>query len=99
MNSVLELQKWYRAHCDGEWEHAFGVEISTLDNPGWRVVIALANTELATKPFATVERLEHETDWMVCAIRDGVWDGCGGPLMLDQILQTFLAWANERSSR
>ena len=31
------LQQWYSAHCDGEWEHGFGVTIATLDNPGWSV--------------------------------------------------------------
>jgi hypothetical protein len=28
------LMRWYAAHCDGEWEHTYGVVIDTLDNPG-----------------------------------------------------------------
>jgi Immunity protein 53 len=39
------LEKWYRARCNGDWEHQWGVEIGTLDNPGWRVHIDLAIME------------------------------------------------------
>ena len=31
------LQQWYQSKCDGTWEHMYGVEIDTLDNPGWTV--------------------------------------------------------------
>jgi hypothetical protein len=46
MNTVLErLQTWYSSHCDGEWEHDFGVQIGTLHNPGWTLRIDLTGTE------------------------------------------------------
>jgi len=38
------LQKWYADHCDGDWEHEYGIVIETLDNPGWSIVIDLKNT-------------------------------------------------------
>jgi hypothetical protein len=28
------IEKWYRSHRR-DWEHAWGVDIETLDNPGW----------------------------------------------------------------
>jgi len=28
------LMNWYVAQCDGDWEHRFGFEIGTLENPG-----------------------------------------------------------------
>jgi len=28
------LQDWYAARCYGDWEHEFGINIRTLDNPG-----------------------------------------------------------------
>ena len=43
------LEKWYKKQCDGDWEHMFGVQIYTLDNPGWRVKIDIADTELEEK--------------------------------------------------
>jgi hypothetical protein len=51
-DAPLELvQRWYAAHCDGEWEHQYGIKIETLDNPGWRVTIDLTNTELQEFPL------------------------------------------------
>ena len=41
MNAVSDLQKWYRSQCNGEWEHAEGISIGTLDNPGWSIEVSL----------------------------------------------------------
>ena len=38
------IENWYESHCDGDWEHDFGVSIDTLDNPGWLVKINLDDT-------------------------------------------------------
>lgn len=92
---LQELQRWYLARCDGIWEHGYGVEIGTLDNPGWRVVIDLVDTPLADQPFAEVKRLEHERDWIRCRVQDGKFEGHGGPLMLEEILRIFLTWTAE----
>jgi hypothetical protein len=40
------LQSWYESHCDGDWEHDKRIRIGTLDNPGWRVYINLADNLL-----------------------------------------------------
>ena len=96
METFQELQRWYQSQCDGEWEHSHGLTIDTLDNPGWSVEIDLAGTPLAKQPFAEVQRLEHETDWIDCRVRDGKFEGYGGPFMLEEVLKIFLAWAAER---
>jgi hypothetical protein len=41
MNALSYLEKWYRSHCNGEWEHAEGISIGTLDNPGWSIAVSL----------------------------------------------------------
>jgi hypothetical protein len=28
------LHRWYAAQCDGDWEHEFGIRLTTPDNPG-----------------------------------------------------------------
>jgi hypothetical protein len=98
MDALQELQKWYHAQCDGDWEHGESVKIGTLDNPGWRVSINLVDTDLAEQPFAEIQRLEHEIDWIHCRVRDGRWEGRGGPLMLEQILRTVLAWVAQNQT-
>ncbi|HXC35964.1 MAG TPA: immunity 53 family protein [Candidatus Acidoferrales bacterium] len=94
-NTLQELQRWYLSQCNGDWEHGYGVEIGTLDNPGWHVVVNLTDTPLAEKQFTEVKKLEHETDWIQCRVHDGKFEGHGGPLMLEEILRVFLAWATE----
>lgn len=29
--SLSTVEKWYARQCNGEWEHRFGVDISTID--------------------------------------------------------------------
>ena len=94
MNKLKELQQWYLSHCDGVWEHSYGVKIETLDNPGWYVTIDLADTELAARSFSEVQRLERdELNWIHCRVAEGKFEGRGGPLMLEEIVKIFLVWA------
>ena len=93
MNDLLErIEDWYAVHCDGEWEHRCGVQVETLDNPGWLVRIDLAGTTLASASFEKRENMESKETWLECRTRDGQWTGAGGPRMLRRILTEFLEW-------
>lgn len=87
------LQGWYSAHCDGDWEHENRVRISTLDNPGWRLWINLADTELEgrTLPRARVER--SGSDWLDYRSDGQVFDAACGPESLVPALEAFRAFA------
>ena len=93
LNTLQKLQQWYQSHCNGGWEQGYGVKIDILAKPGWCVTIELAHTELEGRPFAELKRVEHETEWIHCRVRDGKFEGHGGPFMLEEILRVFLAWA------
>ena len=93
LGELEELQAWYAAQCDGDWEHDYGVDITTLDNPGWRVRIPLAGTSLEHAAFPEVRDLVPEVAWMHRQVTQGRFEGAGGPLMLGRILRTFLDWA------
>ncbi len=90
MDALVQLQEWYEAQCDEEWEHHFGVTIGTLDNPGWIVNIDLKGTALENKTFDTIEHLDSECDWIKCWVEDSKFNGVGGPRKLEDILTTFL---------
>jgi hypothetical protein len=60
------LQSWYSAQCNGDWEHSFGIDIGTLDNPGWHVDIELSGTNLANKGFTLIDQKIGDNDWMRC---------------------------------
>jgi hypothetical protein len=44
MDTINWLQDWYKQNCDGDWEHSYGINIYTVDNPGWSVNIELTDT-------------------------------------------------------
>jgi hypothetical protein len=94
MDELQELQRWYLAQCNGDWEHDRGIQIRTLDNPGWRVQINLASTVLEGVTFSEIADLAPEQDWIRCWVENDAFQGAGGPLMLAPILRHFLAWAN-----
>jgi len=95
--SVLEdLAAWFQAHCDGDWEHGEGITIESLDNPGWRLSIELADTELEHVAFTErKENLEHESKWLRCW-RDGTrFEAACGPTRLQDAIRVFLDWARQ----
>lgn len=94
--ALTRLQEWYIAHCNGDWEHTWGIKIDTLDNPGWRVRIDLWETELENVAFEPVKiAYEHPTNWVTCVVKDGQFHGNCGPSKLEQVLEIFLEWAGK----
>jgi hypothetical protein len=97
-NALSHLQRWYSQQTDGDWEHSSGVQIGTLDNPGWFVKVNLDGTDLLHRPYQEVRQHHSPVDWIHCRVLDGVFEGFGGPLCLERLLQTFTAWANAGAS-
>ncbi|MBX3315924.1 MAG: immunity 53 family protein [Phycisphaeraceae bacterium] len=108
--SVLSrLQKWYHSHCNDEWEHAYGIKIGTLDNPGWWITISLTETQLAGRPFEKIIDGEEDSNyddegnqigpWMDCWVHDDKFEAACGPNDLERCLRTFLDWADGTRSR
>lgn len=97
MDSTLaRLQQWYAAQCDGDWEHDSGIQIETLDNPGWRVNINLEGTDLEARAFTPIEHgldSDSTTDWHRIWVAESRFEGAGDPTKLAFILEQFLAWA------
>ena len=92
---VQRLQAWYASQCDQNWEHSFGVQIGTLDNPGWVVTIDLVGTALFNVSFEPGERGDSENgqDWLRLKSDGKVFTGAGGVENLEEILEAFLSWA------
>lgn len=95
-DTVAELETWYRANCDGDWEHDQRVRISTLDNPGWRVVVNLDDTE-APLSLNRVDVERSPDDWYSCWLEERVFNGAGGPCNLGELLRFFISWVNDRA--
>ena len=87
------LQEWYFSNCDGDWEHTCGVEIDTLDNPGWSIIIDLEDTDLENKSFEGKDLERSEDDWIFCKVESKKFKMACGPLNLVEAINIFQRWA------
>jgi Immunity protein 53 len=94
LNSFSWLQDWYARHCDGVWEHSWGVSIDTLDNPGWKVAIDLIGTDLSKKSFKQINLERSPIDWIHCRVNDLRFEVTCGPRNLEEALEIFQAFAS-----
>lgn len=97
MSVLTDLQEWYASNCDGDWEHTFGVQVSTLDNPGWMLTIDLEGTNLEGKSFQKTEESASEADWFVCWVQGLKFHGAGGPDKLGRMIGVFIDWAKSQN--
>ena len=91
MNTTIltRFQKWYLTNCNGDWEHSFGISISTLDNPGWNIKADLSNTSLQNLEYD--RQLDNGAfDWLVIKVHDNIFEASGDPTKLETILTIFL---------
>ncbi len=92
-DSVARLQEWFATHCDGNWEHQYGLKIETLDNPGWSFEVDLHETDLDGKSFEEVDVTRSEEDWVECRVRKNRFEGYCGLRNLKELIEVFLKWA------
>ena len=97
MNPLEFLLSWYRAQCNGTWEHAYGVTIETLSSPGWMVTIDLMETALQDKSMPAIRVQRSETDWLLCEVDHNRFRGQGDSQKLAAILQAFQIWVTRGS--
>lgn len=99
MNIIARLQQWYADQCDRHWEHAYGIKLVTLDNPGWSITISLEGTTLEGKTFEKVSIERARTDWLSCRVEKEQFLADGGPANLEEMLLIFLDWAQHGARR
>jgi len=97
-SALKQLQAWYVANCNGEWEHSYGVKISTLDNPGWHVEIELAGTPWVhlSIPRRSVDR--SDGDWIDFQVSNARFVAYGGASNLEEMLLEFLQLVHGEAS-
>ena len=104
-----QLRAWWHRHCDGEWEHEFGISIETMDDPGWLVKIDLMYTSLEVLPLGPFVQWRDARGWIECLIAPGTasgsteegykhFVGMGGPSNLKDIIECFLAASEGKPS-
>jgi hypothetical protein len=86
------LEQWYLSQCNGEWEHAWGVRIDTLDNPGWSVSIDLRDTKKDGKSIVRARVDRDKNDWIQYWAEESKFQIRCGPLNLSEAIEIFVAW-------
>lgn len=83
------ISGWFYSECDGDWEHENQIKIETVSNPGWYIVIDLANTALEDM-FIENSRVEKsESDWYFYGIKDKQFRASGDLKKLSFLLGKF----------
>lgn len=81
------LQNWYQSKCDGTWEHEYGLDISTIDNPGWKVLV---NGEHGRQPKKI--NIDGDESWLVINASEHDFKGYGSPDNLVEMLKYVQEW-------
>jgi immunity protein 53 of polymorphic toxin system len=89
MTSLERLENWYESHCNGDWEHQYGIKIGTLDNPGWRITFDLTGTRSEDKIFDRVELERTKNDWLQCWVDNDKFNAACGPKNLSEVINIF----------
>ena len=97
MNELMWLQNWFAVQCDGVWEHAHGIKIDTLDNPGWTVQVDLEGIQSPPREVQEFKEDDGDDNWMHCVLSAKEFRGRGGPSQLEEILKTFRLWMEPQS--
>lgn len=90
--SISALEQWYLSQCNGEWEHAWGIRIETLDNPGWIVTIDLQETKKEGKSIARGKLDRGKNDWIQYWVENSQFQIRCGPLNLSEAIEIFIGW-------
>ena len=89
MDLIEWLEKWYQQNCNHTWDNFWGIEIGTLDNPGWYVRIDLEETPFENLVMEEIRKENGENDWFVCKMSDHIFEGVGDSFKLKEILMIF----------
>ena len=102
---LQQLDDWFSSQCDGDWEHQFGINLETTDNPGWLMRVSLEGTSLEAAAFAGFESSKRDSaghSRVICRITEWnppggnethrVFEGYADAGHLNDMLRVFLDW-------
>jgi len=86
---LIWLQDWCTKQCNGEWEHDTGVQIHTVDNPGWWIGIDLEGTEAEAIAYVHPLVETSETNWYFYGFANAKFTASGDLTKLEFLLRKF----------
>ena len=89
MEIIDWIQDWFKGNCDGDWEHTDGIQITTLENPGWDVEIDISNTSIAKIEIPWILNENSKQDWYGVKIENEKFNASGDAGKLKFLLGLF----------
>ncbi len=87
---ILEwIQDWFKTNCDGSWEKAEVIQITTLDNPGWEVEIDISKTSIASMNLKWILNENGKQNWYGVKIENQKFTAAGDSGKLIFLLGLF----------
>lgn len=83
------IQHWFKGHCDGDWEHHDGIQITTIEKPGWDVEIDISNTSIANIHIPWILNETSAQNWYGVKIENQKFNASGDPEKLTFLLNLF----------
>ncbi|MBE9467091.1 MAG: immunity 53 family protein [Bacteroidetes bacterium] len=83
------IQNWFTDNCDGDWEHGYGIQIATLNNPGWEIEIDISNTSIANINIELILNEKGPQDWYSVKIENQKFNATGDSGKLKFLLGLF----------
>jgi len=99
MEALQWLQKWYQSQCDGDWEHQYGIKISTLDNPGWDLKIDICGTDLEGLEIGFQNIEKSESNWYGYKADKFKFEAFGDSTKLETLILKFKEVVDSNSSQ
>lgn len=86
---IAFLDEWYRAQCDGDWEHEFSVTISNASNPGWILTVDLGGTDLEGRRLEDWSPVDEADDWLYCHSDGRTFEALSSVPGLGRVIDAF----------
>jgi len=86
------FQTWYKENCDGVWEHFNGIDISNIDNPGWKVAI----NGVVEKKEITLNVVVDKENWLNITANNSTFLGYCGTKNLKELLEYAVHWIENK---
>lgn len=99
MESLKKIMDWYQSNCNGDWEHTYGIRITTVDNPGWFVEIDILETEVEGRIIdqKSIDYDDNDDDWYFFKSDGKAFKASGDPTKLEFLIDRFNEFVMDKS--
>jgi hypothetical protein len=89
VSDIEWIEKWFKKHCDGDWEHENIFRIESISNPGWSLTVDLSETPLESYNFDSGLVTNGEGDFYWIKVGNGKFDAFGDVSKLGFLIKSF----------